>query len=90
MLAPLNISLSEFDISSKTGFLSDEPPLRRLPDSFHEPWEAIVEDFAELIKTAGIREQVDKLSVLSTLKLRSEGEWRRAYLLLSSITQGYL
>jgi indoleamine 2,3-dioxygenase len=90
MLAPLNRSLSEFDISPKTRFLSDELPLRRLPDSFYEPWEAIVEDLPELIKTVGIRERVDKLPLLPASKLRSEGERRRAYLLLSLITQGYI
>jgi indoleamine 2,3-dioxygenase len=90
MLAPLNRSLSEFDISPKTRFLSDELPLRRLPDSFYEPWEAIVEELPELIKTVGIRERVDKLPLLPASKLRSEGERRRAYLLLSLITQGYI
>jgi len=77
-------------ISPKTGFVNDEPALRRLPDSYYEPWEAIGESLPELIRTVGIREKVKQLPVLSTSKLRSEAEWRRAYVLLSYITQGYI
>ena len=86
----LNTSLLEFDVSPQTGFLSERSPLRRLPDSYYEPWEAIVEDLPRLTKAIAIRGQVDKLPVLSTLKLRSDAEWQRAYLLLSLMAQGYV
>ena len=90
MLPLTDFTLAEYHVSGRVGFLSDDLPLRRLPDSYYEPWEAIGQNLPELIKTIRIREEIDKLPILSTARLRSEIEWRRAYVLLSFMTQGYI
>jgi len=90
MLVPLNHLLSEFHVSPKTGFVNDEASLRRLPDSYYEPWKAIGGNLPELIRVFGIRKRIEQLPVLYTSKLKSETEWRRAYVLLSYMTQGYI
>lgn len=90
MLGPLNISLADFSVSSKHGFLPDEVPLARLSDSYYLEWETIVERLPLLLQTKSLRVTVDLMQVLSTSKLVTEPERRRAYLLLSFMTHAYI
>ncbi|CZR51348.1 probable indoleamine 2,3-dioxygenase family protein [Phialocephala subalpina] len=90
MLGPLNINLAEYSVSSRNGFLPDEIPLERLSDSYYIEWETIIEKLPLLLQTKSLRVSVDRMQVLSTSKLISEPEWRRAYLLLSFFTHAYI
>jgi indoleamine 2,3-dioxygenase len=49
-----------------------------------------VNDLPHLIKTDSLCDAVDSLPVVSTAKLRTEEEWRRAYLILGFLSQGYI
>jgi len=90
MLGPLNVNLKDFGVSSKFGFLPDEYPLQRLPDHYYSEWEVIINQISNLVKTRAIRRKVDKLPVLSTIYLKTEREWQRAYVILSLLTHGYI
>lgn len=90
MLGPLNIALEDFGVSFRKGFLPGELPLQRLPDPYFEAWEEIVSVIPILLKSKCIRNEVDRLSILSISRLTLEREWQRAYLLLSLMTQAYI
>ncbi|CAM0134894.1 unnamed protein product [Umbelopsis sp. WA50703] len=53
-------SLEEYDISPITGFLPPEPPLRRLPNPYFDPWESTMDDFNALLLAGRLRERVRK------------------------------
>jgi indoleamine 2,3-dioxygenase len=89
MIPPLP-SLDEYQISVENGFLPAEPPLDRLPDPYYEPWEDIAANLQTLLASKEIRTAVDDLPLLSTSRLRSEAEWRRAYVVLGFITNSYI
>jgi indoleamine 2,3-dioxygenase len=81
--------LQEFSVT-QNGFLPEDLPLSRLPDSYYDPWEALITHLSTLIENRTLREQVDKLPVLSTNRLITEPEKRRAYVVLSFLTHGYI
>lgn len=90
MLGPLNLNLADYSVSSRNGFLPDEVPLERLSDSYYIEWETIIEKLPLLLQTKSLRVSIDHMQVLSTSRLVSEPEWRRAYLLLSFFTHAYI
>ncbi|KAI0883783.1 indoleamine 2,3-dioxygenase [Annulohypoxylon maeteangense] len=81
--------LSGYSIS-KNGFLPAREPLRRLPSSYYAPWETLLDDLPLLIKERRIRKAVDRMQGLSTNKLHTEEEWRRAYVVLSFLSHAYI
>jgi indoleamine 2,3-dioxygenase len=83
------VSLRDYAVTSN-GFLPEEPPLRRLPDPYYAPWETLVETLSTSITQRTIRQQVDQLPVLSTDRLTTEPEWRRACVVLAFLTHGYI
>lgn len=89
MIPPLPV-LQDYDISPDNGFLPPELPLTRLPDAYYKPWELVIESLPELISTKTVRAIVDRVPELSTNRLRTENEWRRAYVLLGFIAHGYI
>ena len=89
MLPPLPL-LEDFDISRTNGFVPTEFPLEILPDSYYHRWEAVVTNLQALVLTKRLRDVVRKLPVLSTEHLHHPAEWRRAYLLLSIMTNAYI
>ena len=90
MLGPLDIILEDFGVSPQNGFLPDQLPLWRLPDSYYERWERIVGQLHSLLRTNQLRQEIDSLPILSLSRLTAENEWQRAYLLLSLMTHGYI
>jgi len=90
MLGPLNVSLADFGVSTRNGFLPDQPPLRELSNSYYESWEIVLSQLPQLLKSASLRSHVDQLPVLSPKHLISEGEWQRAYMILSFFTHSYI
>lgn len=81
---------TDFDVSIENGFLPSQPPLDNLPDEYYEPWENVVKNLQGLIMSKRLRGVVNKLPVLSTDRLQSMQEWRRAYSILGFITHAYI
>jgi indoleamine 2,3-dioxygenase len=90
MLGPLNIKLEDFYVSSRHGFLPAELPLNRLTNQYYAPWERIMDELPALLSSAKLKERVDTTDILSTTHLQLEVEWRRAYVVLSFLTHGYI
>jgi len=53
--------LKKFDISEKTGFLPQVPPLKRLPGECFSKWEDLLQCLPQLVKKKRLRDEVDKL-----------------------------
>ncbi|KAL7621014.1 hypothetical protein AAE478_008326 [Parahypoxylon ruwenzoriense] len=75
---------------SRNGFIPSREPLRRLSSPYYTPWESILDNLPLLIREKTIRRAIDNLQVLSTSKLLTEEEWRRAYVVLSFLTHAYI
>jgi indoleamine 2,3-dioxygenase len=82
--------LSDYDVSGLHGFLPTEPPLELLPDPYYAPWEMVLRNLQSLMLTKRLRPMVDRLPVLDTDALRTEPEWRRAYLVLGFLAHAYI
>ncbi|KAG2414981.1 hypothetical protein HFD88_006170 [Aspergillus terreus] len=90
MLLSPEFSLDTYNVSLRTGFLPDDPPLRSLEDPYYWPWEELVRDLPSRIRNKTIRDSVEQMPVLSTSSLQNEPQWRRAYLLLAYLTHAYV
>ncbi|KAL9056443.1 MAG: hypothetical protein Q9162_002924 [Coniocarpon cinnabarinum] len=82
--------LDDYQISPTHGFLPHELPLESLSDPYYSKWESIVRNLQGLILSRRLRDVVDRLPVLSTARLASEAEWRRAYSILGFISHAYI
>ncbi|GAB7350346.1 hypothetical protein MBLNU459_g0977t1 [Dothideomycetes sp. NU459] len=82
--------LEDYDVSELYGFLPPEYPLEVLPDPYFRPWENVVRNLQGLILSKRLRGVVDNLPILSTDFLRSDQEWRRAYLILAFVSHAYI
>lgn len=82
--------LEDYDVSEQYGFLPSEYPLEVLPDPYYRPWENIIRNLQGLVLSKRLRGVVDTLPVLSTENLRSDPEWRRAYLILAFVSHAYI
>jgi indoleamine 2,3-dioxygenase len=81
---------AEFGITSDYGFLSPELPLEVLPDPYYAEWEMIIGNLQPLLLSKRLRSIVDQLPILSVTHLRTDAEWRRAYVILVFILHGYV
>ncbi|KAJ0104277.1 hypothetical protein J7T55_009441 [Diaporthe amygdali] len=81
--------LASFNVTSN-GFLPSEEPLKFLPNSYYEPWELLIHNLQSHLGNGTLRQKVDQLPVLSTEGLRTEPEWRRAYVILTLLTHSYV
>jgi len=84
--------LKKFDISEKTGFLPEVPPLKRLPEECFSKWEDLMQCLPQFVKEKRLRDEVDKLPEVefSEKTLHSEEEWQRAYVLVTFLGQAYI
>jgi Indoleamine 2,3-dioxygenase. len=90
MLASPAITLEDYAVSLRNGFLPDTAPLDHLTELYYNPWESIAADLPELIRTGRVREEVESLPILSTDKLHNNAEWQRAYVVLAFLTHAYI
>jgi indoleamine 2,3-dioxygenase len=83
------LKLSDYDISPATGFLPKQAPAP-LRDEYFSQWERVASELPQLIKDKELRERVSSLPEIecSDSTLKSEDEWKRAYVILSFIGQG--
>jgi indoleamine 2,3-dioxygenase len=89
-MAELLVSLESYDISPQLGFLPSLPSLEQLPNPYYEPWERATSNLPRLISERSLRQLVHGMPVLSTEFLVTEVEWRRAYVILAYISNGFL
>jgi indoleamine 2,3-dioxygenase len=82
-------NLAKFAIT-KNAFLPEESLPTVLSDSYYESWELVAHNLPELIETGRIHDAIKELPVLSTDLLKSEAEWRRAYVILAFFTHAYV
>ena len=82
--------LEDYDVSPEFGFLPAELPLDILPDPYYNRWEAVVANLQALLLSKRLRGVVERIPILSTSRLHDASEWRRAYMLLSFMTHGYI
>lgn len=82
--------LEDYGISPEYGFLPSELPLEVLPDPYYNRWEAIVANLQALLLSRRLKGVLHQLPILSTSRLHHPAEWRRAYMLLSFMTHGYI
>ncbi|KAL3476955.1 Indoleamine 2,3-dioxygenase [Aspergillus californicus] len=90
MLSSPDFSLDEYGVSLRNGFLPDAPPLQSLDDPYYASWEGVASELTHHITNRTLREAVDSLPVLTTERLRTEPEWRRAYVVLAYLTHAYV
>lgn len=83
------MELGKYHISVNRGFLPITDPLLSLPEAFR-PWEEIGSCLANLIKNKVVRPTVDRLPSFPVDKLKHDGEWWRAYSLLTFISHAYV
>jgi len=81
--------LQKFDVSIN-GFLPADVPLQRLPHASYDPWESLICDLPIHLRRDTLRKEVVKLKVIATDHLKSQAEYRRAYLILAFLAQGYI
>ena len=82
--------VEDYDISPENGFLPDELPLDLLPDPYYTKWENVVRNLQGLVLSRRLRGVIKKMPVLSTERLLSEAEWRRAYSILAFLSHAYI
>ena len=82
--------LKRYTTTARHGFLPEQIPLQRLPQSCYSPWERLVEDLPDLIRSRRIRSKIERLPILDTVHLQEEPEWQRAYSLLAFLTHAYI
>ncbi len=80
----------DYGVSPETGFLPSELPLQYLPHPVYDRWERIVNNFQSLLLSKRLRVIMERLPVIPAVHLETEAEWRRAYVLLVFMAQGYI
>ena len=66
-------TLESFDISKKTGFLPEVPPLDALPSDGFDKWHQV---FVNLIRKRELRAKVDSLPEFNIDDLHTAEQWR--------------
>lgn len=79
-----------FDISSQQGFLSTHTPCKAFRDERYRPWDDIISDLPSLIKTKQLNQTIDRLPLLHTDGLRTDLDYRRAYVVLGFLVHSYV
>jgi indoleamine 2,3-dioxygenase len=84
------LRLDAYEVSPERGFLPAEDPLPYLEDPYYAPWEQIAGDLPKLLVARKIRPVVEAMPRLSTERLQTDRERRRAMMLLSYIGHAYV
>ncbi|KAI9226838.1 MAG: Indoleamine 2,3-dioxygenase [Piptocephalis tieghemiana] len=83
-------ALGTYGLSRKTGFLPEDPPVRRLSQPLYQPWEDLAEDLNALMLAGKLRSRVHALDTLPTDQLVTKPDQQRAFLVLTMITHAYV
>ena len=84
--------LKTYDVDPHRGFLPSQDPLQRLPYARYHLWEDLADDLPKLLgaRLGQAREPLRQLPALSTDKLVTDAELRRAHLLLCLFAHAYV
>lgn len=82
--------LASFGLSRTRGFLSDDTPLASFRDGYYARWDDLAARLPALIASRKLGREVRELPVLSTGKLTTEPDLRRAYVVLAFLVHGYV
>ncbi|RFU72605.1 indoleamine 2,3-dioxygenase pyrrole 2,3-dioxygenase [Trichoderma arundinaceum] len=83
------LDLSKFAVT-RNAFIPEDSLPKMLSDSHYEPWELVAHNLPELIQSGRVHVAIRELPILSTECLKSEAEWRRAYVILSFFAHAYI
>ena len=83
------ITLADYGVDERLGFLPGVEPLRRLSDDYAE-WDEIAAAMPKLLRMGRARHLLEQVPPLDTTALRTPAEVERAMLLLSYFAHGYL
>lgn len=89
MLPPIPFP-EDYGLSEQYGFLPDELPIEKLSDPYYREWESTVANLQALLLSRRLKTRINALSIVTASRLRTEAEWRRAYVLLSFMTHAYI
>ena len=89
MLPPIPF-LEDYGLSEHYGFLSDDLPIERLSHPYYKEWEAVVANLQALLLSRRLKARINALPIVTPSRLRTEAEWRRAYMLLSFMAHAYI
>lgn len=81
--------LASFNVT-KNGFLPADEPIKRITNPYYEAWELLIHNLQALLARGTLRQRIQSIPLLSTEHLRSEAEWRRAYVILTLLTHSYI
>ncbi|KAH7117428.1 indoleamine 2,3-dioxygenase [Dactylonectria macrodidyma] len=82
------VDLTKFAIT-RNAFLPEKSMPKILSNPYYAPWELIIQHLPEHIRNGTVRDVIAQLPVLSTRHLKSEAEWRRAYVMLAYLTSAH-
>lgn len=84
--------LNKYDVDIIRGFLTTKDPLQRLPYARYHLWEDLADDLPKLLgaRLGQAREPLKDIPILSTDKLVTHADLRRAHLLLSLFAHAYI
>ncbi|KAH8177951.1 indoleamine 2,3-dioxygenase domain-containing protein [Sarocladium implicatum] len=83
-------NLDTFGISPNLGFLSNQRPLSSFSNPCFAQLDELATDLPILITTGSLRTKLDSLPYLDPIHLSSEGEYRRAYVVLGFLIHAYV
>lgn len=66
-----------------------DSPISKLPDYF-SPWDDLALDLSHFIEAKTLRQKIDNMPLLDANRLQGSAEWRRAYTVLTHLTNGYV
>lgn len=84
------LDIKLFDVNPDSGFLPNEFPVVKIEDAYYNPWESLAANLPAILLARNIRSLIDKLPVLSTDRLASTPDIRRAYQILGYLAHAYV
>lgn len=81
---------SSFDISPDLGFISASAPLKTFQDEYYKPWDDAISDLPSLIETGQLYSTIARLPLLQTTNLKTDPDYRRAYVVLGFLVHAYV
>jgi hypothetical protein len=82
--------LKASDFSLRLGFLGNIANDITLEDSYYSPWESAIRNLPRLVHEKHVREYVQLMPVLFTLRLERTSAYRRAYTVLCCLMQAFV
>jgi indoleamine 2,3-dioxygenase len=89
-MAEILARLRDYQVSTAFGFLPASAPLESLPNAYYVPWESAAAALPQSIRDGTLRQRVATIPLLTTEFLFTEEEWRRSYVILGFLCNGFI